>query len=267
VSEPYYSDSTVTLYLGDMREVLPDLDLKADACITDPPYGETTLAWDRWPDGWPTLVAAHTRSLWCFGSMRMFLKHRDEFAGWKLAQDVVGEFEIDTMVWEKDQGSGPVSGGRFNRVHEIATHWYKGLWRDVYHEVPRVPSTSGRGNLIGSVEARKSARTAHRGAYADFPYVFDGLVFTRSVIRVNSVRRRSHETHPTEKPSEILAPLVQSSVPPGGTVLDPFAGSGSTLLTARLRGRRAVGIEGDEKYCEIAAKRLSELQLFVGLSG
>lgn len=48
--QPYYADEHVQLYLGDMREVLPALGIEADACITDPPYGETSLAWDRWPE-------------------------------------------------------------------------------------------------------------------------------------------------------------------------------------------------------------------------
>jgi site-specific DNA-methyltransferase (adenine-specific) len=266
MSEPYYSDDMVTLYHGDMREILPGLG-EFDACITDPPYGETDLAWDRWPDGWPNLVAAHAKSLWCFGSMRMFLKHRDQFAGWTLAQDYVGGFEIDTMVWEKNKGSGPVQGGRFNRVHELATQWYQGLWRDIYHEVPRVPTTADRVNSVGLMFNRpKGSSSAHRvGGYSDpTSYTCDGLTYVRSVVRAKVVFRRRHATHPTEKPSDILAPLIQSSVPPSGTVLDPFAGSGSTLSAARLLGRCAVGIEADEEYCEMAAKRLAEPDLFGG---
>ena len=87
--EPYFTDGTVTLYLGDMREVLPALDIRADCVLADPPYAETSLAWDRWPDGWPTLAATITDSMWCFGSMRMFLDRCHEFAGWRLSQDVI----------------------------------------------------------------------------------------------------------------------------------------------------------------------------------
>ena len=78
MSAPYYQDESVTLYLGDCREVLPALDVTADCIIADPPYGETSLAWDRWPDGWTGVAAAASRSMWCFGSLRMYLEHTAE---------------------------------------------------------------------------------------------------------------------------------------------------------------------------------------------
>jgi methylase of polypeptide subunit release factors len=56
---PYYADDHVTLYLGDHEDVLPALDRTFDLIVADPPYGETSLDWDRWPDGWPALMAEH----------------------------------------------------------------------------------------------------------------------------------------------------------------------------------------------------------------
>lgn len=257
--EPYYSDGGVTLYCGRMEDVLHTLG-QFNACITDPPYGETSLAWDRWPDGWPALVAQHTSSMWCFGSMRMFLARRDEFAGWKLAQDTVGEFEIDTLIWEKNNGSGPATD-RFRRVHELATQWYRGLWRDIYHEVPRVPATADRVNRVGSmIRRRESGGAPHRGDYGSTEYIDDGLRLARSVLRAKNLRGLA--IHPTEKPGAVLSPLIEYSVPAGGLVLDPFAGSCSTLLAARNLGRCAVGIEADEAMCEKAAARLSIHGLF-----
>lgn len=68
--------------------------------------------------------------------------------------------------------------------------------------------------------------------------------------------------HPCEKPTSLLQHIVQASSRPGDTVLDCFAGTGSTLLAARLCGRRATGIEIDERYAAIAARRLEQGVLF-----
>ena len=62
--------------------------------------------------------------------------------------------------------------------------------------------------------------------------------------------------HPTQKPLEILAPLIRTYCPPGGLVLDPFAGSGSTLVAARDAGRRYLGIELDPVHAAVALRRL-----------
>jgi site-specific DNA-methyltransferase (adenine-specific) len=226
-----------------MEEILPTLGLTFDACVTDPPYGETKLIWDRWPDGWPALVADVTSSLWCFGSMRMFLEHRDEFTapGWKLSQDV---------VWEKHNGTS-MAADRFKRVHEHVLHWYRGAWGSIHHDTPRATyADANRGAAIN-----RGGRGPHLGKTGPSTYVYDGTRLVRSVLTANAVR---YGEHPTEKPAGILQLLIEYAVPAGGILLDPFAGSGSTLATAKAIGRRAVGIEGDEKYAEIAAKRLCQ---------
>ena len=64
--------------------------------------------------------------------------------------------------------------------------------------------------------------------------------------------------HPTQKPLGIIDPLLRYSCPVYGIVLAPFCGSGSELVQAKRLGMRGVGIEIEEKYCEIAAKRLSQ---------
>lgn len=246
---PYYSDAGCELYLGKMEEVLPALGRTFDAACIDPPYGETSLAWDRWPDGWPALVAEATSSMWCFGSMRMFLDRRDEFTthGWKLSQDI---------VWEKQNGPG-FAADRFRRVHEFALHWYRGNWDAVHHEVPKTGIKEPGRELVR--QASTKATYGDRGASAD---VRDGYRLARSVLQVRSMHSRA--LHPTEKPSGILIPILTYACPAGGVVLDPFAGSGSTLAAAKSIGRYAVGIEGDEKYAEIAAKRLCQDALDFG---
>jgi site-specific DNA-methyltransferase (adenine-specific) len=246
-SEPYYVDESVTLYHGDMREILPTLG-HFDLCCTDPPYGETSLAWDRWPDGWPALVAEHTSSMWCFGSMRMFLEHASEFATWRLSQDV---------IWRKPR-TGVAHRDRFARNHETVTHWYRASWSVVHHEQQRT-THSGPGK--GTVH-RGQTGPAWNGSARAHTWTDDGTRALPSVLDCQTMRL--HGIHPTEKPIGILDPLIAYACPPGGTVLDPFAGSGSTLAAARALGRCAVGIEADEAYCEAIVRRLAQAELFSG---
>jgi site-specific DNA-methyltransferase (adenine-specific) len=246
--EAYYEDDTVQLYLGDMREILPALGITADLIVADPPYAETSLAWDRWPDGWPALAATVANSMWCFGSMRMFLDRGHEFADWKLSQD---------YVWEKHNGSG-FARDRFRRVHETATHWYRGNWSGIHHDTPLIPAQF---NAKGRTASHSAAVVPHTGEIGAHSYTDTGMRLARSVRRSPSVRRG---IHPTQKPVEILRELIEYACPPGGLVVDPFAGSGSTLDAARQAGRRAIGIEAHEPYAEAAARRLDALVLPLG---
>lgn len=246
---PYYQDDAVTLYHGDYADVLLSLGAVGfDCAVTDPPYGETSLEWDTWPSGWPSLVSTYTDSMWCFGSMRMFLDRRDEFATWKLSQDV---------VWEKHNGSG-FAADRFKRVHEHATHWYRGSWDELRHDVPRISGGTGNKNV------RKRGLTPHTGAVGHTGYEDDGLRLTRSVIFARSMQQNA--INETEKPVGVLEPLIAYACPPFGTVLDIFAGSSSTLVAARNIGRKAVGIEKRERQCELAARRLAQDVLDFGSS-
>jgi DNA modification methylase len=70
-----------------------------------------------------------------------------------------------------------------------------------------------------------------------------------------------NDLHPSQKPLSILSPLIEEFCPPSGTVLDPFAGSGSSLLAAKMLGRSYVGIELDAKYHAIATRRLQESRM------
>ena len=240
---PYYQDAAVTIYQGDCRDILPTLP-RVDLCLTDPPYGETSLPWDRWVDGWLDILS--TDNLWCFGSMRMFMERVSAFRSWRLAQDI---------VWEKHNGSG-FHADRFKRIHEHVCQFYRGEWANVYKKPVTTPDAVAR-------VIRTKAHPPHMGRIEATPYVSEdgGPRLQRSIIKVRSCH--GYADHPTQKPVGIIIPLLEYSVPPNGIVLDPFAGSGSTSDAARRIGLRSIGIEIDERACEAAAKRMSQAVLVV----
>ena len=243
----YYSDEHVTLHHGDWREII-DPTLRADLIVTDPPYGETALDWDRWPDGWPSLAAHHADSMWCWGSMRMFLDRGGDFTDWKFGQD---------LVWEKHNGSN-LANDRFARVHENALHWYRGAWRDIYKDPPKTNDATRRA-------VRKKARPAHWiGATGPSVFVSEdgGPRLMRSVLFERCLHGNAENE--TQKPVSFLEHLITYGCPPGGLVLDVFAGAGSTGVAAKRVGRRAVLFELREAQCEAAAKRLTQHALDFG---
>ena len=241
--KPYYEDEAVTIYCGDFRDVLGSFDPEAppavDLIVADPPYGVTSLAWDRWPDHWPALLTGLAPAMWVFGTLRTFMEHAPDFADWQMSQDI---------VWEKHNGSS-LAADRFSRVHEQAVHFYRGRWADVYHAPVYTNDATPR------TVRRKALPPQHQGARGPSTYtsVDGGPRLMRSVIPVRSTH--GYAENETQKPVGILTPLIEYGSPPGGLVLDPFMGSGSTLIAARDSGRRAIGIDIREDQCEIAARR------------
>ena len=244
------------ILVGDCREVLAGLpEASVDAIITDPPYQQTSLVWDRWPAGWPAAarrVLKPTGSMWVFGSLRMFLDRRDEFAGWKFAQDI---------VWEKHNGSS-FHADRFRRVHEQAVQWYRddAPWGEVYKG--KVVTMDAKAKIV----RKKAGPQQHMGALAQnviYRTEDGGPRLARSVIFCRSEHGRA--VHPTQKPLGIVEPLIVSACPIGGLVLDPFAGSGTTGVAARMLGREFLGVEARENYAAIARERIAaEAGLFAG---
>lgn len=237
---------TWAVHTGDCLAVLQTLaPASIDACVTDPPYGETSLSWDDPVHGWLPMVARVLKpsgSLWCFGSMRFFLDHISTFSGWQMAQEI---------VWEKHNGSS-FHNDRFRRVHELAVHFYpKGRkWGEVYKE----PVLRGDGVERVVRRSRGPDHHAARGA-GTFVSAAGGKRMERSVIRVQSCHGKA--LHPTQKPEGIVRPLVLYSCPRGGVVLDPFAGSGTTGAVAINCERSFIGIEKDPAMSDIARRRIA----------
>lgn len=99
------------------------------------------------------------------------------------------------------------------------------------------------------------AWTNMRRAVRRFKWKWQGM------LQENMGDKKEQRVHPTQKPLALMRWCL-SLVPDALTVLDPFMGSGTTLVAAKLEGRKAVGIEISEKYCEAAANRLRQGVLF-----
>lgn len=87
-------------------------------------------------------------------------------------------------------------------------------------------------------------------------YPKDGHEFLKRIPDVILCDRTGNDLHPTEKPINLMTKIISANV--GDFILDPFMGSGTTLRAAKDLGRKAIGIEIEEKYCEIAAKRMAQ---------
>ena len=238
---------SVQILTGDCRELLRSLPVAfADGCITDPPYGDTSLAWDKRVDGWIGEVARCLKassSIWVFGSMRYLasLFDRMEAHDFRYGQDI---------VWEKQNGSG-FHADRFKRVHEHAVMFYRGKWRDLYAK-PQFTNDATKRTVL------RTKRPPHTGHIEASHYISEdgGPRLMRSVIYARNEHGKA--VHPTQKPIEIVQPLLLYSIPPGGTVIDPFAGSGTTGMAAKQNRRNAILCEIDEGYADAARQRICD---------
>ena len=208
---------------------------------------------DHWPEHWLAKVGGSVparASLWCFGTIRMFLERINDFAGWKLAQDI---------IWEKHNGSG-FHVDRFRRVHEQVCHFYRATtpWADIYKSPQFTADATAR------TVRRKPKPAQWTGARGPSSYtsIDGGPRLMRSVLKFRSEHGRA--VNETQKPENLVEAIVEYSCPPGGMILSPFCGSGTDLVVAKKTGRRAIGFDVREDQCAAAVKRLRQGVLFTG---
>lgn len=238
------------ILLADCREVMCALpDSSVDLVIADPPYGETSLGWDKWPEGWLSNIPRILKpsgSLWVFGSLRMFMKHASEFEGWSIAQEV---------IWEKHNGSN-AHNDRFRKVHESIAHFYHASqkWGDVFRKPLFSDDATAR-------TVRRKEKPQHWGSIGEHFYESHdgGPRLLRSVWCCRSEHGRA--IHPTQKPEGIIAPLIEYSCPPSGVVFVPFSGSGVVERVAQHLGRRFVGCELNPEYKKLQHQRAAQAGL------
>jgi len=228
----YYQDGTVRLFHGDCLEILDWLE--ADVLITDPPYGR---AW---------------------------------------RQGVVKDHAGAVPHVRNAASSTGIANDKDTTVRDSALSLWGGVRPVIAFGDLMLPPPTGT-RLVGIYG--KPADAGLRGAMggirrdAEAIYLINGWpsgiggrssIFHTKASNVGNpvgIVARSGG-HPHAKPTDVLSDLI--SLAPEGVIADPFAGSGSTLVAAKRLGRHAIGVELDEKYCEIAAQRLSQGVLNLG---
>ena len=227
MTDPYYQDDLVTLYHGDCMDILPGIpDGSINHFVTDPPY---------------TLAAASS-------SMK-----GSKTGGWAdLMNAAVFYTSWYRMVKQCLKNTGSL--------------WTFGNWRTIPcmmraaidSDLPAVSLLVWDKKWIGPA-GPKGLRSQHEVCMV---MARDGFVQPdRSQGDVLSVQAlpRTGKGHPAEKPLPLMERIVQlTGSQPGEVVCDPFTGSGTTLVAAKSLGVKAVGIESEERWCEVAANRLAQ---------
>lgn len=233
---PYYQDDLVTLYCGDCREVLADIG-PVDHVITDPPYSEYTHK-KQW------IGAALSN-----GDKRVSTEHSElgfDAMTDELARFVTREYFRICRAWVLT----------FCDLESI------GMWREdfmlsgleyvracIWDKVDSAPQFTGD-RPASSAEAIICAHRPGKKAWNGGG--------SRNVFRHATNAIKGSKEHPSTKPEALMLELVTLFTDAGDVVLDPFAGSGTTLHACKRVGRKAIGIEMQEKWCEVSARRLSQ---------
>lgn len=218
---PYYQDDWVTIYHGDCREVFPYLP-QFDLLLTDPPYcapAQHYASRTHWQKSWGDTSIL---SAW-WGLILDCALPRMRKTGQLIA---FCEDESYAVFY-------PEVYRRFDALSSLV--WVKGIgmgstWRHS-HELL----------IVGRWEGSRWTGGHSRTDVLNCPAVSSG-----------------ERLHPVDKPLGLLAQLIEPSTSAGDLVVDPFLGGGSTLEAAKVLGRKAIGIEIEERYCEIAAKRMCQ---------
>jgi hypothetical protein len=221
---PYYEDDFVTVHHGRAEDFVGFMDF--DVVVTDPPYGRS----------------------WRQGRLKSLREADDSHAG------ITGDADTSTRdaVLAKCQTVPIVCFGDLMLAPPAGT-------KQVL--VYRKPPNAGTRGAMGGF--RRDAEAIY--LIGPWPTGLGGrssVVGTRARSQGNPSSPQGRFGHPHAKPVDLMDVLIEACPP--GLILDPFMGSGSTLVAAKRVGRRAIGIEVDESYCEMAARRLSQEVLDFG---
>lgn len=236
--QPYYQDDYATIYHGDCRWILPQIE-KVDLVLTDPPYGVTQNKWDV-TDAVFDVFDSVSCPIVCTSqnpfTAELICRYKDRF---KWAD-----------VWEKTQAVGFLNAKVMPlRKHEDILVFCDG-------RMPYTPQIT-RKPALNIRPHGDTAQSSNYGTFKEKRMRTIGIdeTYPQSIIRVPNCQEGDH---PTQKPRPLFVYLLKTYANSTDIILDPFMGSGTTLRAAKDLGLQSIGIEIEERYCEIAAERLRQ---------
>lgn len=256
--KPYYQDSAVTLYHGLCHEMLSQFDAVGHV-ITDPPYARDVYLRASMPctkegSGTPARLGVGALAKLAAGDIGSIDEILDDVA-FQIARITQRWAIVFSDVETCSRWRKSLSAKRFGRSGEVEHEGMRYVRTGAWVKPNTMPQMSGDRPAVGF----EPCTIAH----AQGPMRWNGgghaAVWTYGT--VNGIKRPDH---PCPKPEQLMADLVTQFTDPDELILDPFGGSGTTAVAAKRLGRRCILIEKEEKYCEVAAKRLAQgaLNLF-----
>lgn len=224
-----------------------------DLILADPPYGLgkdygndsdklDTEAYLRWMQQWLALALPKLKPN---GSLYIFLTWRyspEVFVMLKQQMTMVNE-----IIWDRRVPSMGGSVRKYSSVHDTIGFFVNA--KDYYFDLDAI-------RIPYDAETKK-ARSRKQFEGAKWLELGFNPKDVWSVSRLHR-EHREREEHPTQKPLEIIERMIKASCPPGGTVLDPFMGSGTTAVAAQRCGRDYVGFELNPTYYAMIEQRLAQ---------
>lgn len=245
VLTPYYEKNGITIYHGDCREILPRIEY-ADIVLTDPPYG---MAWAGGHHDKSKGIKDGT------GKPRVVSDEGTLFGVAATRKQKPAYSEKPKERWGAIVGDDalPVETLELAISKARAATYVFCRWDNLV-EMPKPTSVIAwvkdnwtLGDLLHSHGRKWEACLFYPGPEH---------CFIKRIPDVIEAKKTGNEWHPTQKPTDLLMTIINANV--GDLILDPYMGSGSTLVAAKSAGRRAIGIEIEERYCQAAVARLDE---------
>ena len=242
VVKSYYDEAGITIYNGDCRLILPELP-KVDLVCTDPPYGLNYNDGD---------MASQREAIFGGDKNRMIarpIENDGEEEAMKLFEDVIKI--IATKLLKGGCCCCCCGGGG---PKPLFAKWTLILDKYIGFKHAVVWDKGGLGMGIHFRRSYEFMLIAQNGAPC---HAWNGGNNTSNVWRIGKIIPRADQ-HPTEKPEKLMTKVISLFTNSGDLVIDPFAGHGSTLRAAKNLGRKAIGIEINESYCEVMANRMAQ---------